>query len=110
MIHKFIHNGVEHEIPRDMAEAIYRSVLLEYRIEDAKGHLEQFIYGDDRDELTQFDRQYREIAFFDKYKMSTEDATGLLGKIVDRFEKDLDCNQNENDQWTCAILNTLNGI
>ena len=66
-------------------ETVYRKVQREYRTEDIKAHVED-MYGEDKAET-----------------LSDE----LIGRMLDMYEHDHDCNIAENDMWERVIRNAL---
>ena len=66
-------------------ETVYRKVQRDYRTEDIEAHVED-MYGEDRAEA-----------------LSDE----LIGRMLDRYEDEHDCNIAENDTWESVIRNVL---
>lgn len=105
----FFHNGKRYEMTDDQLEAAYRFRQRQYLYMDAKVHLGQFIYGVDPEALAEEEAERLEMEFMGKYRMMPSDAYSKIGKIVSRFEKDADCNVDENSRWENAITAILTG-
>lgn len=109
MKYVWFYHGKRYEMTEEQLEAAYRFRQKQYRMVDAKSHLEQFIYGDEPSTMSDFDIQYQEDDFFDRYHMTPQEAFGKLQKIVSRYDQDCDCNLDENSRWRNAIQNVLTG-
>ena len=109
MKYVWFYRGKRYEMTEDQVEAAYRFRQRQYRMVDAKAHLEQFIYGDETANMSEFDIQYQEECFTERYKITPADAFGMLDKIVSRHDLDADCNLDENAQWENAIRNVITG-
>lgn len=109
MKYVWFYHGKRYEMTDEQLEAAYRFRKRQYKMADAKCHLELFIYGDEPCTMSDFDIQYQEQDFLERYHMTPVEAFAKLEKIVSRFEKDADCNLDENAQWNNAIQNVLTG-
>lgn len=108
MKYVFFFRGKRYCMSEDQLEAAYRFRQMQYLQQDAKNHLDLFIFGDDPEQMTNFDLEYQANAFMEKYHMETIEAYALVDKIVAQFEHDSDCNLDENSQWENAIRTVLN--
>ena len=106
---KFTHLGIEYEMTKQQIEAAFRYQTEQYRREDAKYQLDQFIYGDEPGNLSRIDRETQEDFFKGRYKMDVADAYTLIDKIVDRFYKNESCDKEENTVWQDSIREVLTG-
>ena len=105
----FFYNGKRYEMTDEQLEAAYRFRQQQYREQDAKSHLDEFIFGGNPADMSEFDIQYQVADFFERYHMEVEEAYGKLQQIVSRFEKNADCNIDENSRWETAIRDVLTG-
>lgn len=103
----FFHNGKRYEMTDEQIEAAYRFRERQFRYLDAKDQLDKFIYGIDLAALSEEEIERQKCCFWNKYLMDPEEAYGKIDKIVARFEKDADCNVDENSRWESAILAVL---
>lgn len=106
----FEYNGVQYAMTEQEIEAAYRYRLYQYRLEDAKRHLNTLVFG--VDDGSSFDGPESEQAksdFTERYSISYEEASSddMLDEYVRRFESRFDCNCDENSQWEAAILAAL---
>lgn len=104
---RFTHLGETYEMTEQQIEAAFRYQLRQYMKEDAKSQLDQFIYGDDPDNLSQIDRETQENFFKGMYCMDATEAYKLIDKILDRYDKVESCDVDENTTWQNAIREVL---
>lgn len=107
--HIFFYLGKRYEMTEEELEAAYRFRQQQYLEKDAKSHLDEFIFGGDPGNMSEFDIEYQVADFFERYHMEVEEAYGKLQDIVSRFEKCADCNIDENSRWDNAIRDVLTG-
>lgn len=106
----FEHNGVKYAMTEQEIEAAYRYRLHQYRLEDARRHLNIFVFGVD-DGSAFDDPEYEEdranfaVEYGITYSFAMSDE--MLEEYVRRFEDSFDCNCDENRQWEAAILGAL---
>lgn len=106
---KFTHLGLEYEMTEKQIEAAFRYQQMQYRRQDAKCQLDEFIYGGDPDEIKTIDREMSELYFKEQYGMNAADAYKKIDQIVWRFDGDDSCNVDENTTWQNAIRSVLTG-
>lgn len=105
----FFHNGKRYEMTDEQIEAAYRFRERQFRYQDAKDQIDKFIYGIDPEALSHGDVEFQEMHFIEKYHMEPAEAYAKIEKIVARYEKDADCNVDENSRWENAIWSVLTG-
>lgn len=106
---RFTYLGKTYEMTEEQIEAAFRYQERQYRKEDAKYQLDEFVYGCSPDELNAIDRQMQELSFRRWYKMEAADAYKLIDEILDRFDKIFSCEIPENTIWENAIRAVLTG-
>ena len=90
-------------------ETIYRYQERQYRLQDAKNHLLEYLYGDmnyepDDNEKQEFLMNYH-VSFDDAISLESEKE--ILTSFADKFEEVFDCNSDENALWSYAIVSVL---
>ena len=90
--------------------ACYRYQTLNYRTEDAKSHIEEFIYGTSKDALTEDEVKEAEEEFEKTYfiQPSCLLKESVVNEVVRIFERDHDCNIAENDLYHGIIMDIAN--
>ena len=109
MKYVWFYHGKRYEMTDEQVEAAYRFRQRQYEMQDAKNQLAEFIYGDDPSTMSDFDIQYQEQDFLERYHITPAEAFNKLEKIVSRYDSDADSNLDENAQWRNAIQNVLTG-
>lgn len=105
----FVYKGKRYEMTEDEIEAAYRLRERQYRYEDARRQFLVFVFGDDPINVSVSDQTTAIHSFTRKYGIGLAEGLNLLDEIVARFEKDFDCNQDENTAWENAIEAVLSG-
>ena len=90
--------------------ACYQYQKSNYETEDARSHIEEFIYGTSKDALTEDEVKEAEEEFEKTYfiKPSCLFKENIVDEVVRRFEHDHDCNMAENDLYYGIIMDIAN--
>lgn len=108
----FEHNGVHYFMTPEEIEAAYRCQEKLFRLQDAKYHLDDLVFGVDPDAIPE-DAVKEAIAEFEGYHnvrysdVSTEDSLEML---AEHFLDNGDCNCAENDVWTDILLESFSAL
>ena len=97
----------------DQIYAAYRHQEHEFLVNDARNHLNGFIYGDyyeSPDDIDADEKAEIEADFLDKYHMTVEDAFDIIDDFVAEFHEIFDANIGENTLWETAIENVLRSL
>ena len=89
--------GASYVMNEDQIEAAYRYKQLQYRIEDAKGHIYDMFNECDCDEA----------AFKEEYGVTYSEILDCAEDVAEQFLDDYDCNVPENDEFAFIILNKM---
>lgn len=106
----FEHNGVKYAMTEQEIEAAYRYQERQYRLQDAKSHLNILVFGvDDGSDFDDPEDEENQRYFSENYGISYEEATSedMLKEYLRRFEDRFDCDHDENSQWEAAIRAVL---
>lgn len=89
--------GASYVMNEDQIEAAYRYKQLQYRIEDAKGHIYDMFNECDCDEA----------AFKEEYGVTYSEILDCAEDIAEQFLDDYDCNVPENDEFAFIIWDQM---
>lgn len=106
----FEHNGVKYAMTEQEIEAAYRYQERQYRLLDAKSHLNALVFGvDDGSDFNDPEDEQSKRDFAEDYGISYDEAVSedMLAEYLRRFEDCFDCNYDENSQWEAAIKTVL---
>lgn len=106
----FEHNGVKYAMTEQEIEAAYRYQERQYRLQDAKSHLNILVFGvDDGSDFDEPEDDEAKRYFSEDYGISYEGAISedMLKEYLRRFEDRFDCDYDENSQWEAAIKAVL---
>lgn len=96
----------EVELTAEQVEQAYRERELEYRCEDARRHLFDYLYGTDGDSDNPLDEQTQKL--IDGGALDPDSPNYLIDDIVNDYFDNFDCNVPENDQFENSIQRVLN--
>ena len=111
---EFEYNSVKYAMTEQEIEAAYRYQEHQYRLQDAKRHLNILAFGlcDDESgfDVPAYDEQKNYFA--EIYGISYDQAMtdDMLEAYLDQFEDDFDCNTDENSLWEDAIRAVLKAL
>lgn len=89
--------GASYVMNKDQIEAAYRYQQLQYRIEDAKGHIYDMFNMCDCDEA----------AFKEEYGVTYNEILDCAEDVAEQFLDDYDCNVPENDEFAFIIWDQM---
>ncbi len=89
--------GASYVMNEDQIEAAYRYKQLQYRIEDAKGHIYDMFNECDCDEAV----------FKEKYGVTYNEILDCAEDVAEQFLNDYDCNIPENDEFDFIIWDKM---
>lgn len=101
----FEYHGVKYAMTPEEIEAAYRYQEEQYRLQDARNHLNDYVFGVYDPEDTMEEDEYAEAlqSFEQRKRVKYKDALASLDYIYELFERFFDCNCDENSVWDMAL-------
>lgn len=99
----FEYHGVTYALTEAEVEAAYRYKEKQYRLQDAKNHIDGFIFGADPESLDESEAAEAEAQFEKQYGISCSQLRESFDLVYEYFVDLFDCNEAENGTWETAV-------